>query len=120
VHERRDDRLHIRSAALDVVVVMLIQAAAAGCTVNEHYLRNRFVGIAGIAAVLAPESGEKVAVRKGLGLDGGILKVSEVGQENSIMIVVEPAHVGRIHRAEDDLRSVLGMVGIEVGIFVAE
>src|SRR5438132_8222814 len=99
---------------------MLIQAAAAGCTVNEHYLRNRFVGIAGIAAALAPESGEKVAVRKGFGLDGRILKVSEVSQENSVVVVVEPAHVGGVHGAEDGLRSVLGMVGIQVGIFVAE
>src|ERR1700680_229757 len=50
----------------------------------------------------------------------GILEIQKVGQEDSVLVVVEPAYVGGVHGAEDRGRRILGMVGAEVGIFVAK
>ena len=120
VHEGRNDGLHKGGALLHVGVRMLVKSAAAGRTINEDNLRQSFVGIAWIAAAHPIQAVEQVSDLDGFWLDSRIEEILELRQENSILVVISPAHVGIVHGAENGLSRVLGMICIAVWILVPE
>src|ERR1051326_2341760 len=99
---------------------MLIQAAAAGWTVDKNHLRQRLVRVAWIAAAHAVQPAQQIAYGNGLRPDGWIKEVLKLRQENSILVVISPAHIGVIHGAENSFGRVLGMVRVTVRIFMSE
>jgi hypothetical protein len=86
---------------------MLIQSAARGA-VYEGDLGQSLV------RVRTRQAGHKVADRERFWTNFGILEIQKVGQEDSVLVVVEPAYVGGVHGAEDCGRRILGMAGPEV------
>src|ERR1051326_9354233 len=99
---------------------MLIQTAAAGWTIDKDHLRESLIRVAWVAAAHAAQPAQQIAYGNGLRPDGWIKEVLKLRQENSILVVISPAHIGVIHGAENGFGRVLGMVRVTVRIFMSE
>src|ERR1044071_5101749 len=97
---------------------MLIEATAAGWTIDKDHLGESLIRVAWITAAHAVQPVQQIAYRHGLGLDFWIKEILKLCQENPILEVISPAHVGIIHRAENGLGRILGVIRVTVGIFV--
>src|SRR5215469_14800646 len=98
---------------------MLVEPATPRRAIDEDDLRKRFVGIARATAAYSVQPVEKIADREDLLLNGGIRPILEVREEDTVVVVVQPAHIGLIHRSENGGRRIQRMAGI-VRVFMAE
>src|SRR5258708_486941 len=102
VHQGVNDGFYIGCAFLDIVVRMFIQTAGASARVNPHY--GREVLVSGGAS----EDIEVTLDGASLVLNGEIVPIRKSSQEDSIFIVIRPAHIGILHAREDRGASPLG------------
>lgn len=119
IHERRNDGLDIKRAALDVIRGMFVRAARSVPTINENNLWQHLVGIAGACTAGSRQSVHQITLGESFWLDRRILKIREVCKENSIFVVVDPAHVRGVHGAEDR-GCRIQRVACRIGVFMSK
>ena len=86
---------------MDVVIGVFVEPAATRCAVDENDLRQGLIGVTFATAAGSGEPVHQIAIRKDLPPNRGIEEVRKVRQENTVVVVVQPAYVRGVHSAED-------------------
>src|SRR5689334_951074 len=105
VHQGINKRLDVSRAELDIRVRVLVQTAAAKSGINPH--NGRKIGIRRGAA----EDIKIILDWSGLLANRKIVPIGKAGQENSVLIIVGPAHSGILQAGEDSRTGPLWSAG---------
>src|SRR5437660_11024960 len=97
---------------------MLVESASARRAVDKYDLRQRQVRIARAANASSGQTVHQVADWKGFRPNRWIGKIGKVRQENSILVVVNPAHIRSVHGPEYGGGRIRRMAGVTIGILM--